>query len=89
MKPDWDEALDLVASQLISVRDTHGPQSVGFIGSSKASNEEAYLNAENCPAELLVPTAWITHPATAKTRRLVKGFSALWVTVARSVSSRT
>ncbi|MGP9498500.1 molybdopterin-dependent oxidoreductase [Halomonas sp. AOP43-D1-4] len=39
----WDEALDLVASQLISVRDTHGPQSVGFIGSSKASNEEAYL----------------------------------------------
>ncbi|WP_018917678.1 formate dehydrogenase subunit alpha [Vreelandella zhanjiangensis] len=39
----WDEALDLVARRLLNVRDIHGPQSVGFIGSSKASNEEAYL----------------------------------------------
>lgn len=39
----WDEALDLVARRLLDVRDTHGPQSLGFIGSSKASNEEAYL----------------------------------------------
>ncbi|RUR56324.1 formate dehydrogenase subunit alpha [Vreelandella populi] len=39
----WDEALDLVARRLMNVRDIHGPQSVGFIGSSKASNEEAYL----------------------------------------------
>ncbi|WP_193092138.1 formate dehydrogenase subunit alpha [Halomonas colorata] len=39
----WDEALDMVARRLLNVRDIHGPQSVGFIGSSKASNEEAYL----------------------------------------------
>ncbi|WP_447554998.1 formate dehydrogenase subunit alpha [Vreelandella sp. EE22] len=39
----WDEALSLVARRLLEVRDTHGPQSLGFIGSSKASNEEAYL----------------------------------------------
>lgn len=39
----WDEALDLVARRLLEVRDTHGPDSLGFIGSSKASNEEAYL----------------------------------------------
>ncbi|WP_189515129.1 formate dehydrogenase subunit alpha [Kushneria pakistanensis] len=39
----WDEALDLVARRLLEIRKTHGPQSIGFIGSSKASNEEAYL----------------------------------------------
>ncbi|HZR35429.1 MAG TPA: formate dehydrogenase subunit alpha [Nevskia sp.] len=39
----WDEALDLVASRLLRIRDQYGPDSIGFIGSSKASNEEAYL----------------------------------------------
>lgn len=39
----WDEALTLVARRLLEVRDTHGPRALGFIGSSKASNEEAYL----------------------------------------------
>lgn len=39
----WDEALDLVARRLLEIRDRHGPDSIGFIGSSKASNEEAYL----------------------------------------------
>lgn len=32
-----------MARRLIEVRDTYGPDSVGIIGSSKASNEEAYL----------------------------------------------
>jgi formate dehydrogenase major subunit len=39
----WDEALDLVASRLLMDRDRYGPDAIGFIGSSKASNEEAYL----------------------------------------------
>ena len=39
----WQEALSLVARRLLEIRDTHGPRSIGFIGSSKASNEEAYL----------------------------------------------
>ncbi|MCD6009488.1 formate dehydrogenase subunit alpha [Halomonas sp. IOP_31] len=39
----WDEALDLVARRLIETRDKYGADSLGFIGSSKASNEEAYL----------------------------------------------
>lgn len=39
----WDEALDLVAHRLLQIRNTHGPDAIGFIGSSKASNEEAYL----------------------------------------------
>lgn len=39
----WDEALDLVAERLLKDRDRYGPDAIGFIGSSKASNEEAYL----------------------------------------------
>lgn len=39
----WDEALDLVARRLLEIRDQNGPDRIGFIGSSKASNEEAYL----------------------------------------------
>lgn len=39
----WDEALDLVAERLMMDRARYGPDAIGFIGSSKASNEEAYL----------------------------------------------
>ena len=42
-KASWDEALELVARRLLQIRNQHGPQSIGFIGSSKGSNEEAYL----------------------------------------------
>ncbi|MFC3277066.1 formate dehydrogenase subunit alpha [Xanthomonas fragariae] len=42
-KASWEEALSLVARRLLEIRDTHGPRSIGFVGSSKASNEEAYL----------------------------------------------
>lgn len=39
----WAEALALVANRLKKIHQEHGPRSIGFIGSSKASNEEAYL----------------------------------------------
>ncbi len=39
----WDEALDRVAQGLRDVARQHGGDAIGFIGSSKASNEEAYL----------------------------------------------
>jgi formate dehydrogenase major subunit len=39
----WDEALNLVARRLTEISQQHGGNSIGFIGSSKASNEEAYL----------------------------------------------
>lgn len=39
----WEEALDLVAERLTSVKGKNGPQSIGFIGSSKCTNEENYL----------------------------------------------
>ena len=39
----WDEALARVAEGLRAVARDHGGNAIGFIGSSKASNEEAYL----------------------------------------------
>ncbi|MDU6390607.1 MAG: molybdopterin-dependent oxidoreductase, partial [Pantoea sp.] len=39
----WDEALDRVAQGLRDVASQYGGDAIGFIGSSKASNEEAYL----------------------------------------------
>lgn len=39
----WEEALDLVASRLGSIKQQYGSESVGFISSSKITNEENYL----------------------------------------------
>ncbi|WP_457333364.1 formate dehydrogenase subunit alpha [Rhizobacter sp. P5_C2] len=39
----WDEALDLAASKLTALRDTHGLKALAGFGSAKGSNEEAYL----------------------------------------------
>jgi formate dehydrogenase major subunit len=39
----WDEALDLAAVGLRTIRDTHGARALAGFGSAKGSNEEAYL----------------------------------------------
>lgn len=39
----WDEALDLVATRLRSIKDAHGSGALAGFGSAKCSNEEAYL----------------------------------------------
>jgi formate dehydrogenase major subunit len=39
----WDEALDLAASSLRTIRDTHGKRALAGFGSAKGTNEEAYL----------------------------------------------
>jgi formate dehydrogenase alpha subunit len=55
----WDEALDTVARNLRKVITEYGPESVGFLASSKCTNEENYLmqkmarclsspNVDNC-----------------------------------------
>ena len=36
----WDEALDLVASKMLEAKRIHGPDSVAFLASAKATNEE-------------------------------------------------
>jgi len=39
----WEEALDLIASKLVGIRDEYGPGAIAGFGSAKCSNEEAYL----------------------------------------------
>ena len=39
----WEEALELTAGRLKTLRDTHGGDSLAGFGSAKGSNEEAYL----------------------------------------------
>ena len=39
----WEQALDLVASELNRIKETHGPSSLAFLSSSKCTNEENYL----------------------------------------------
>lgn len=39
----WDQALELIASEMGRISDQQGAQALGFIGSGRASNEENYL----------------------------------------------
>ncbi len=39
----WEEALEFVAARIAQVREQHGAQAIGFLGSPYATNEENYL----------------------------------------------
>ncbi len=39
----WEEAIDLVASRLLKVKDENGPDSIAGLTSAKCTNEENYL----------------------------------------------
>lgn len=64
----WDEALQMVASRLGDIRQQHGPEALGFLSSSKCTNEENYLfqklaravfgtnNVDNCARLCHSPT---------------------------------
>jgi formate dehydrogenase alpha subunit len=43
VEASWEEALGLVATRLQEIRSKYGPQSIGGISSSRATNEENYL----------------------------------------------
>jgi len=40
---DWEDALGLVTSRLVEIRDQFGPDSVAGLTSAKCTNEENYL----------------------------------------------
>lgn len=40
---NWDEALDFVSKKLLEIRNKYGPDSLAFLSSAKASNEENFL----------------------------------------------
>ncbi|MBL0388376.1 formate dehydrogenase subunit alpha [Tumebacillus sp. ITR2] len=72
----WDEALDLIHEKLGAVKDKYGADSIGYIASSKCSNEENYIfqkfaraimgsnNIDNC-------SRYCQSPATAGLMRTV------------------
>jgi len=39
----WDEALDLIATRLLDIRHSCGPDAIGVLPSAKCTNEENYL----------------------------------------------
>jgi formate dehydrogenase major subunit len=39
----WEEALNLIKTKFLDIKQEHGPDALAFIASSKGTNEEAYL----------------------------------------------
>ena len=65
----WEEAYEYIVSEMERVRETHGPDGMGFFGSSKTMNEENYLlqklarrygtnNVDNCTRMCHASTVW-------------------------------
>ena len=43
IRASWDEALDFVAEKLSEIKEKHGPDAIGVLGSAKCTNEDNYL----------------------------------------------
>ncbi|MBP1177450.1 formate dehydrogenase major subunit [Paenibacillus sp. PvR133] len=66
----WEEALSLMASKMGTIQETYGGEALGFISSSKFTNEENYLmqklarqvfqtnNVDNCSRYCQSPASW-------------------------------
>ena len=66
---EWDEALQMVADNFTKIKKEHGPDALGFIASSKCTNEESYLmqklaravvgtnNVDNCSRYCQTPAS--------------------------------
>ncbi|PSQ09696.1 formate dehydrogenase subunit alpha [Halobacteriales archaeon QS_5_70_15] len=65
----WEEAYTRIVDELERIREAHGPDAMGFFGSSKTMNEENYLlqklarrygtnNVDNCTRMCHASTVW-------------------------------
>lgn len=52
VEASWDEALDLVAQKLGSIKKEFGPDSIGFLTSARITNEDNYIAQKFCRAVL-------------------------------------
>jgi NADH-quinone oxidoreductase subunit G len=59
----WEEALELVGKKFVEVRDKDGGQAIGVIGSTRTTNEEAYLLSKF--ARVVLQTNNVDHHRTA------------------------
>jgi len=59
----WEEAFELVGKRFAEVRDQHGGSAIGVIGSTRTTNEEAYLLSKF--ARVVLKTNNIDHHRTA------------------------
>ncbi|MGN7356491.1 formate dehydrogenase subunit alpha [Paenibacillus sp. SAF-054] len=69
VEASWEEAMDYIALKLGGVKDQFGPDAIGYIASSKCSNEENYLfqkfarsvmgtnNVDNCARYCQTPAS--------------------------------
>jgi formate dehydrogenase major subunit len=79
-KVSWDEAIAFVASRLKGIVAEHGPDAVGVLGSSRATNEENYLTQKF--ARVVIGTnnvdccARVCHAPTAVGMKLMLGAGA-------------
>ncbi|HZG85352.1 formate dehydrogenase subunit alpha [Paenibacillus sp.] len=76
VEAEWDEALELIAAKLTEIKEREGADAIGYIASSKCTNEENYLfqklaravmgtnNVDNC-------SRYCQSPATAGLMRTV------------------
>ncbi|WP_315906779.1 formate dehydrogenase subunit alpha [Priestia koreensis] len=76
IEASWEDALNVIATKLTEIKEKHGPDSIGYIASSKCSNEENFMfqkfaraimgtnNVDNC-------SRYCQSPATAGLLRTV------------------
>ena len=76
----WDKAISLTATRLQEIAKEHGPNSIGVLGSARATNEENYLTQKF--ARVVIGTnnvdccARVCHTPTAAAMKLMLGTGA-------------
>ncbi len=89
----WEEALAFAVERLAQIREEHGPDSIGFLGSPLASNEENYLVSKIARAVIgtnnVDSTAGAVARAAAGSLRAAFGSEVLPADLRRIAKSRT
>ena len=77
----WDEALDLIVERLSEIRDEHGADSIAMTSSSKATNEENFLNQKFARQVIGTPhvdnCARLCHSSTVAGLQQTVGYGAM------------
>jgi formate dehydrogenase major subunit len=76
----WDDAISLTATRLQQISKEHGPNSIGILGSARATNEENYLTQKFARAVIgtnnIDCCARVCHTPTAAAMKLMLGTGA-------------